>query len=138
MQGPQREDHLSQPTLHVVDAGTLDQVVFEVDRHLLQGPRRPNRIAVTQQQLHRTSPNARARPRVEVAAAPPSRYAVNPVARSGQLPGENGKYLLLPLRHRGGRFRQGESLQEGDHSPSLTAEVVRQNPSQLQRWAPTA
>ena len=47
------EDHLHQSSLHVVDAGTLDHAVLDLDRHHPERPERPDGVAVSEQELHR-------------------------------------------------------------------------------------
>ena len=72
LQRSEGEDHLHKSALHVVDAGTLDNVVLDLDRHHPKRPERPDGVAVSEQELHWGVVCAGAGPRVEVSTAPAS------------------------------------------------------------------
>ncbi len=117
---PEREDHLHEPGLHVVDAGPPHDPAFRPDRHLLRGPERPDGVAVAEQEL-RPSSTALPGPRVEMVPD-----ATDGVATARQRRPEEVKDPALAVRLGRGRFFKGQAFQKGDHLPPALAQVTEQ------------
>ena len=138
----ERENHLREAALHVVDAGTTDQRRPVTSTGIsLSVADRPNRIAVAEQKLERTPAASVSRPaaysRQELATGRPSRKPPHLETRGLEPLAQEAHHRFLGGRIVGRRFREGEAAYVVDELFPMASRPLQQPASKLGGHAAT-